>query len=132
MRRAWAVACALLLACAAPVRASVEEFASFDLSRMEEDDESALDHYLARQPEAWRREWERSTNAFRTSQGCLTAGLWNTEYEFKSRAPLGDRAHRRAAARDRCGLRCLRVPPCVPAAAQFLRGGFRRFLFGYH
>lgn len=93
VRRSWGLALALLLACVVPARASVEEFASFDLSRMEEDDESALDHYLARQPEDWRVAWERSTNAFRTSQGCLTAGLWNTEYEFKSRAPLGERSY---------------------------------------
>ncbi|MBI5171127.1 MAG: hypothetical protein HZA61_16695 [Candidatus Eisenbacteria bacterium] len=97
MRRAVA-ACALALACLAGAwvpraRASIEEFASFDLSRMEEDDESALDHYLARQPAAWRDEWEGTTNAFRTSQGCLTAGLWNTEYETKLRSPLGEHSH---------------------------------------
>ncbi len=93
MRKAVA-ACALALACvtgltASRAHASIEEFASFDLSRMEEDDESALDHYLARQPAAWRDEWEGATNAFRTSQGCLTAGLWNTEYETKLRSPMG-------------------------------------------
>lgn len=93
MRRWAATACALLLLLAGPARASIEEFATFDLSRMEEDDESALDHYLARAPETWRDEWERSPNGFRTSQGCLTAGLWNTEYEMKSRSPLGKRAH---------------------------------------
>ena len=97
MRRVTAALLALLLLAPAiaPSRAhaSIEEFASFDLSRMEEDDESALDHYLARQPAAWRETWEQAPNGFRTSQGCLTAGLWNTEYESKMRSPMGDRSH---------------------------------------
>lgn len=97
MRKAAAALFALLLVAqalpATRAHASIEEFASFDLSRMEEDDESALDHYLARQPAAWREEWEQSTNGFRTSQGCLTAGLWNTEYEMKMRSPMGKRSH---------------------------------------
>lgn len=97
MRRMAAALLALLLLAswlgASRAHASIEEFDSFDLSRMEEDDESALDHYLARQPVAWRDEWERSTNGFRTSQGCLTAGLWNTEYETKVRSPMGEKTH---------------------------------------
>lgn len=76
--------------CAA--RASIEEFESFDVARMEEDDENALDHYLARQPEDWRSEWERSRSGFRTSQGCLTSGQWNIEHELRTRSPLGDKA----------------------------------------
>ncbi|MFN8589052.1 MAG: hypothetical protein U0704_14775 [Candidatus Eisenbacteria bacterium] len=93
MRRWAALLCAGLLVLAAPARASVEEFATFDLARMEEDDESSLDHYLARYSPAWRAEWDSSTSAFRTSQGCLTAGLWNTEYELKTRASMGRRSY---------------------------------------
>ena len=51
MRRAAAALFALLLLApslgASRAHASIEEFSTFDLSRMEEDDESALDHYLA-------------------------------------------------------------------------------------
>jgi hypothetical protein len=77
---------------AAPARASTEEFSSFDVERPEEDDESVLDHLLARPPVEWRDEWERAPQAFRTSQGCFTSGQWYTGNELKLVSPLGSRA----------------------------------------
>lgn len=98
MRRA-AVALALLAALATgpaalptAARGSTEEFSSFDVVRPEEDDESALDHLLARPPDAWREEWERSPLAFRTSQGCFTSGQWYTHDQLRLAAPIGRRA----------------------------------------
>ena len=75
-----------------PARASTEEFSTFDVQRMEEDDESFLDHLLVRPPAEWREEWERSPQAFRTSQGCFTSGQWFTQNELKTTSPLGRRA----------------------------------------
>lgn len=69
-------------------RATSEEFSSFDVEGQEEDDETVLDHLLTRLPSAWRDEWERSPQAFRTSQGCLTSGQWFTLNELKLRAPM--------------------------------------------
>jgi len=90
---------ALLLALAllpatrvAPARASTEEFSSFDVERPEEDDESILDHLLARPPTEWRDEWERAPQAFRTSQGCFTSGQWYVDNRLKLVSPMGDRA----------------------------------------
>jgi len=77
---------------AGPARASVEEFSGFDVAMMEEDDENMLDHFLSRPPDAWRDEWERSNAGFRSSEGCLTSGLWYLANDFRSRAPLGSRA----------------------------------------
>ena len=93
MRRA-AVALALLASLAAgpAARASTEEFSSFDVVRPEEDDESALDHLLARPPAAWRDEWERSPLAFRTSQGCFTSGQWYTHDQLRLVTAVGRRA----------------------------------------
>ena len=76
----------------APARASTEEFSSFDVERPEEDDESILDHLLARPPAEWRDEWERAPQAFRTSQGCFTSGQWYMDNELKLASPLGRRA----------------------------------------
>jgi hypothetical protein len=87
--------------CAAPARASTEEFSSFDVERPEEDDESVLDHLLARPPAEWHDEWERAPQAFRTSQACLTSGQWYTDHQLKLVSPLGRRA--------RFGLRLDRV-----------------------
>ncbi len=90
-RRALAGLLAALLA--APVaRAGTEEFSTFDVSAQEEDDESLLDHMLTRPPRAWRDEWERATQALRTSQGCLTSGQWFIDTDMKLRSPLGRRA----------------------------------------
>ena len=72
-------------------RASTEEFAGFDVVRPEQDDESALDHLLARAPAAWRGEWERSPLAFRTSQGCFTSGQWYTHDQLKLATAAGRR-----------------------------------------
>ena len=77
---------------APPARASTEEFSSFDVERPEEDDESVLDHLLARPPAEWRDEWERAPQAFRTSQGCFTSGQWYTDHQLKLVSPLGQRA----------------------------------------
>ncbi len=74
---------------AGPARASVEEFSTFDVSAMEVDDESILDHYLARAPDEWRTEWEGATSALRADQGCLTSGTWYQSNEFKARSTLG-------------------------------------------
>jgi hypothetical protein len=95
VRRRFALLLALALlpaACAAPARASTEEFSSFDVERPEEDDESVLDHLLARPPAEWRDEWERAPQAFRTSQGCFTSGQWYVDNRLKLVSPLGDRA----------------------------------------
>jgi len=78
--------------CAAPARASTEEFSSFDVERPEEDDESLLDHLLTRPPAEWRDEWDRAPQAFRTSQGCFTSGQWYTDNQLKLVSPLGRRA----------------------------------------
>ena len=87
------LALALLPAtCVAPARASTEEFSSFDVERPEEDDESVLDHLLARPVVEWRDEWERAPQAFRTSQGCFTSGQWYTDNQLKLVSPLGRRA----------------------------------------
>jgi len=92
-RLALLLALALLsVAGAAPGRASTEEFSSFDVERPEEDDESALDHLLARPPDEWRDEWDRAPQAFRTSQGCFTSGQWYTDTRLKLVSPLGRRA----------------------------------------
>lgn len=91
------IACvfAALLACGAlPPRAvaGTEEWSTFDPNAQEGDDESLLDHFLNRPQREWRDEWEHSANAFRTSQGCLTAGVWFIQSDLKLRAPLGHRA----------------------------------------
>jgi len=75
-----------------PAAAGTEEFSTFDVILQEADDESLLDHLLTRTPRAWRDEWERSPQALRTSQGCLTSGQWLIGTELKLRAPLGERA----------------------------------------
>lgn len=82
-----------LLAGAVPARADVPQFSTFDVARQEQDDENALDVFLARLPDAWRDEWERSPGGFRSSQGCLTAGQWYLVHELRARASLGDTAH---------------------------------------
>ena len=68
-----------------------EEWSTFDVFAQEEDDESLIDHLLTRPPEAWRDEWDGSTRAFRTSQGCLTSGQWLMDTGLKLRAPMGGR-----------------------------------------
>src|SRR5262249_50312728 len=66
----------VVLAPARPAHAGTEEFSTFDVATMEEDDESLMDHVLLRPPREWRSEWERAPQAIRTSQGCLTSGQW--------------------------------------------------------
>ena len=94
MNRAALAAAVLLslLAAATRARAGTEEFSTFDVEAQELDDESLLDHLLTRAPAAWRDEWERSPQAIRTSQGCLTSGQWFIDTDLKLRAPLGGRA----------------------------------------
>ena len=82
-------AAALVLAAARPARAGSEEFSTFSVEAQEEDDESTIDHLLARPPREWAREWERAPLAVRTSQACLTSGQWLDQTELKLRAPLG-------------------------------------------
>lgn len=99
-RRPWRAAAAesaLALAIAlvfAPrvAHANAEEFSTFSAERQEEDDESALDHLLARDPRVWREEWERAPQALRTSQGCLTSGQWIDRTQLKLETSLGKRA----------------------------------------
>jgi hypothetical protein len=73
-------------------RAGTEEWSTFDVFAQEEDDESLLDHLLTRTPGAWRDEWQRSEQALRTSQGCLTSGQWFVASDLKLRSALGRRA----------------------------------------
>jgi hypothetical protein len=82
----------LVLLSAAPARAGTEEFSTFSVEAQDEDDESLIDHMLTRTPRAWALEWERSPQALRTAQGCLTSGQWFDETDLKLRAPLGRRA----------------------------------------
>jgi hypothetical protein len=81
-----------LLAAPSPGRAGTEEWSTFNPEAQELDDESLLDHVLNRPSRAWRDEWEHSTRAFRTSEGCLTSGVWFIDSELKLAAPLGQRA----------------------------------------
>jgi hypothetical protein len=94
--RTLASALAFVFALAAlPPRAAhsnAEQFSTFSAERQEEDDESALDHLLAREPRAWREEWERAPQALRTSQGCLTSGQWIDFTQLKLETALGNRA----------------------------------------
>lgn len=94
MRRGTLARLLALLLALAPraARADVTQFASFDLERQEQDDENMLDVFLARLPDAWRRDWEQAPGGFRSSQGCLTAGQWYLVHELKTRAALGDTA----------------------------------------
>lgn len=91
LRLLAALALAVLLAPVA--RASVEEFSTYDLARMETDDENFLDHWLTRQPASWYREYDAAKNAFRTSQGCYTSGEWYMRHDFKARAEFGEHAY---------------------------------------
>jgi len=92
--RSLCLALALLLVPMAPgpARAGTEEFSTFDIDRQEEDDESLIDHLLARPPREWRDAWERAPMAFRTGQGCLTSGQWLIHSDLKVETALGDRA----------------------------------------
>ncbi|HVP14480.1 MAG TPA: hypothetical protein VMS88_02985 [Terriglobales bacterium] len=84
-----------LLACTGaprPSRASTEEFSTFDVERVEDDDEFLIDDVLARPPEEWRAEWERSPQGFRTSEGCVSSGQWAMRNQLGVRTPLGKRA----------------------------------------
>ena len=87
---AWA--CVAALAAVPPAGAVVEEFSTFSVEEQEHDDESLLDHILARAPLAWRDEWERSPLALRSAQGCITSGRWYNQTDLKLSAPVGGRA----------------------------------------
>ncbi len=82
----------LLIAAATPARAGLEEFSTFSVEAQERDDESLIDHLLARFPRAWRGEWEHTPLALRSAQGCLTSGEWFNETELKARTSLGRRS----------------------------------------
>ena len=77
---------------AAPAGAGTEEFSTFHADTQEEDDESIIDHVLTRLPLAWRDEWERSPQALRTAQGCLTSGQWLMNTDLKLDTSLGKTA----------------------------------------
>jgi hypothetical protein len=83
---------AIALLATGRARAGTEEFSTFSITSQQEDDESLLDHLLTRPSRAWREEWERASQALRSSQGCLTSGQWTIDTRLKLRAPLGDRA----------------------------------------
>ncbi|MGH7732080.1 MAG: hypothetical protein ACRENJ_12620, partial [Candidatus Eiseniibacteriota bacterium] len=72
-------------------RAGVEEFSTFSVEAQEHDDESLLDHLLARMPPAWRDEWERAPIALRSAQGCITSGEWYNQTDLKARTGTGGR-----------------------------------------
>src|SRR5713226_4636871 len=86
--RGLALAAALVLIAAAAARAGTEAFSTFHTASQEEDDETIMDHLLARAPLEWRSEWERAPQALRTEQGCLTSGQWFMDTELKLQAPL--------------------------------------------
>jgi hypothetical protein len=92
VRRRLLVALALLALAARTAHATVEEFSTFGVATIESDDENFFDHWLTRVPTRWRDEFESTPNAFRTSQGCYTAGQWYMESDLKVRAPLGEHA----------------------------------------
>jgi hypothetical protein len=87
---AWLLIGSLLLP--ARARASYEEFATVNVGRTEEDDEYMLDPELVRSPLDWHDEFARALNAFRSSQGCFTAGQWHITNELKFQVPLSDSA----------------------------------------
>jgi hypothetical protein len=89
---------ALVLATRA--RAATEEFSTFSVVSLEQDDDSYLDHLLTRTPLAWQQEWAHATQGIRSSQGCLNSGLWFEENDLKVRAPLGSRAWLGVALRE--------------------------------
>lgn len=96
-RALWTGAAALALALLAgiaprPAHANAEQFSTFSAEQQEDDDEAIMDHLLARQPLAWRDEWERSSMALRTSQGCLTSGQWIDLTQLKLETAMGKKA----------------------------------------
>ena len=103
---AWptrALLLAAMLACALrpPLAlAGTEEWSTFNPEAQESDDESTIDHFLTRPQRAWRDEWEHASRAFRTSQGCLTAGQWFIHTDLKLRTALGKRAELRLLIRQ--------------------------------
>ncbi len=101
--RALLVLLAAIGSCAArppQAAAGTEEWSTFNPEAQESDDESTIDHFLTRPQRAWRDEWEHSTQAFRTSQGCINAGQWFIHTDLKLRAPLGRRAEFRLLIRQ--------------------------------
>ncbi len=92
MTRRLLAAVVLVLLIAPAARASVEEFSTYQLSAMEEDDENFLDRWLTRPPDRWTHEFESAPNAFRTSQGCYTSGEWYMRHDLKARAALGKKS----------------------------------------
>jgi hypothetical protein len=87
---AWLLLGCLLLP--ARARASYEEFATVNVGRTEEDDEYFFDQELVRSPFPWHDEFDRATNAFRSSQGCFTSGIWHIDNDLKFSVPLSDSA----------------------------------------
>jgi hypothetical protein len=92
-RRAGAAAALiLLLFLPARARATTEEFSTFNVMAMEEDDESVLDHLLTAPPIQWRDEWERKPLAIRMGQGCFTSGQWIIDSDLKLSTSIGGSA----------------------------------------
>ena len=87
---AWLMLACLLLPASA--RASYEEFQTFDVGKTEDDDEYLFDMELVRTPFYWHDEYDQASSAFRSSQGCFTAGQWHIDNDLKFEVPLGDTA----------------------------------------
>jgi len=85
---AWLLLGCLLLP--ARARASYEEFSTLNVGVTEGDDEYMFDQELARSPFYWHDEYNQTTNAFRSSMGCFTAGNWHVDNNLKFTVPLGD------------------------------------------
>jgi hypothetical protein len=85
---AWLLLGCLLLP--ARARASYEEFSTLNVGVTEGDDEYMFDQELVRSPFYWHDEYNQTTNAFRSSMGCFTAGNWHIDNNLKLTVPLGD------------------------------------------
>lgn len=91
-RIARAALLSLLLLAPARTRAGTEQFSTFDVEAMEQDDESVIDHIEARFPREWRDAWEHSPRGLRSSEGCLSSAVWMSDTEVRTEAPMGQRA----------------------------------------
>ena len=89
---AWLPFACLLLLLPARARASYEEFSTLKVGGTEGDDEYMFDQELSRAPLWWHDEYSLTPNAFRSSMGCFTAGVWHIDNNLKFTVPLGDTA----------------------------------------
>ena len=89
---AWLPFACLLLLLPARARASYEEFSTLNVGGTEGDDEYMFDQELSRAPLWWHDEYSLTPNAFRSSMGCFTAGVWHIDNNLTFTVPLGDTA----------------------------------------